>query len=37
MSTHSGMSNTGDTTNYLLYDYNTACGLIAIAPTPVSL
>ena len=31
MSTHSGMSNSFDVTDYLMYDYNNACGFIAIA------
>ena len=34
MSTHSGMSATGVTLGYLIYDYNNACGFIAVAPAP---
>ena len=37
MSTHSGMASTGLITDYLMYDYNTACGFIAVAPAPDSL
>ena len=34
MSTHSGMTDAGIITGYLMYDYNTACGFIAVAPAP---
>ena len=34
MSTHSGMTVNGLITDYLMYDYNTACGFIAVAPAP---
>ena len=34
MSTHSGMTDGGIVTNYLMYDYNSACGFIAVAPAP---
>ena len=37
MSTHSGMSATGNTTGYLEYDYNNACGFIFIAPEPLTM
>ena len=29
------MSESGDTTDYLMYDYNNACGFIAVAPEPI--
>ena len=31
------MTVTGNITDYLLYDYNTACGFIAVAPSPNNL
>ena len=37
MSTYSGMSESGDTSDYLLYDYNYVCGFIAIAPEPIEM
>ena len=37
MSTHSGMSNAYDVADYLMYDYNNACGFIAVAPAPGAL
>ena len=37
MSTHSGMSGLGDITEYLMYDYNSACGFIAVAPGPTNI
>ena len=37
MSTYSGMSGLGDITEYLMYDYNSACGFIAIAPSPITI
>ena len=37
MSTHSGMSGLGDISEYLMYDYNSACGFIAIAPGPTTM
>ena len=38
MSTHSGMADSNsDVADYLMYDYNNACGFIAIAPTPGNL
>ena len=37
MSTHSGMTVNGIITDYLMYDYNTACGFIAVAPAPGAL
>ena len=37
MSTHSGMTAAGAVTDYLMYDYNNACGFIAIAPAPVTM
>ena len=37
MSTHSGMTTGGLVNEYLMYDYNNACGFIAIAPAPVTM
>ena len=37
MSTHSGMTAAGSVTDYLMYDYNNACGFIAIAPAPTTM
>ena len=37
MSTHSGMTAAGIVTDYLMYDYNNACGFIAIAPAPATM
>ena len=38
MSTHSGMADsTGLVSDYLMYDYNNACGFIAIAPKPKNM
>ena len=37
MSTHSGMTNAGLVLEYLMYDYNNACGFIAVAPAPTTM
>ena len=37
MSTHSGMTDAGLVTGYLMYDYNNACGFIAVAPAPTTM
>ena len=37
MSTHSGMTTTGLVGDYLMYDYNNACGFVAIAPAPITM
>lgn len=37
MSTYSGMTGAGLVADYLMYDYNSACGFIAVAPTPGTL
>ena len=37
MSTHSGMTGAGLVADYLMYDYNNACGFIAIAPAPTTM
>ena len=37
MSTHSGMTAAGLVSGYLMYDYNNACGFIAIAPAPTTM
>ena len=37
MSTHSGMTDAGVITDYLMYDYNNACGFIAVAPAPTAI
>ena len=34
MSSYSGVNVAGVTTDYLMYDYNNACGFIAFAPAP---
>ena len=37
MSTHSGMTAAGLVGDYLMYDYNNACGFVAIAPAPITM